>query len=382
MLGVEEAARRPTFTGSTRAGAAALLAGFDFAPEGPVLVVVADCPRGEPDSAIEHAAGAGAVAFVVGPAGGVRLVEHAAAAEPYPGTRFRQAVERDVRAIDVRSYDRAAFVEPVTAAIDGLDADPSGVDAAAIHAPDGDLPYRAAKAANVERDLVDRCATVADLGDTGAASAPLSIARAVADGHDRILAVGYGSGASADGLVLAGSCPVGWPDIEPNELDYPSYLRRRGDLSGSPPAGGGASVSVPSWKRSLPQRHRLVAGQCDSCGALAFPPEGACPRCHELGDFAAVTLPRTGTVETVTTVGQDGAPPEFAPLQQRSGALGVTIVAFRVDDESVSVPLQVAADAEPVEPGETVATVCRHLYTQEGSRGTGGRSVRNSFDND
>ncbi|WP_435194800.1 zinc ribbon domain-containing protein [Natronomonas sp. EA1] len=356
LLAVPETAAVRTHTGSTRAGMEALLAAIDADATG--LVLVADAPSAEPGDAVEHAAGAGAAAFLVAPDAPVTVEARTEVNDPAPGTRFREAGSSRVEAIDAGTYDRGRFVNPVSEAVSAIDADH---DAVALQAPDGKLPYRAGKVAGLDAEAIHEAAPVHDLGDLGAASVPVALARAFSQGAERPLAVAWGSG-SALACALAGSAPVSLALDAGEEVTYAEYLRLRGDITDGEVSGGGAYVSVPTWKRSLPQRHRLEAGRCPECSALAFPPDGACPDCGGLVDFEPVRLPKTGTVEAVTTIGAGGAPPEFAPQQARSGSFPVAIVAFE-SDGGVSLPMQAVA---PVEVGDTVTAIPRRIYTQEG----------------
>lgn len=381
MLGVPGDATRHEFTASTRAGTRALIAGLEAAPA-PGVIVAADCPHGQSDDAREHAAGAGAVAFVLGPDAPVTVEARAEYSEAYPGTRFRETGEERLDGIDVTTYDRMAFTEPISEAVNALDGaarDSTDVVAVALQAPNGELPYRAAGVIGITNDAVKTCATVHELGDTGAASVPLSVASALAggrttegdrpatDGRDSVLAVAWGSGSGADALSLlvTGEVPVNLALDAGEYLTYAEYLRRRGEITGGDPAGGGAYVPVPTWKRSLPQRHRLIAGRCLECDTLAFPPEGACPDCGALGEFELVELPGEGTVDARTRISRGGAPPEFAEQQARSGAFDVAIVSFDGPGGSISAPAQVIPGSE-VEVGDHVAAVIRRVYTQEG----------------
>jgi hydroxymethylglutaryl-CoA synthase len=150
-------------------------------------------------------------------------------------------------------------------------------------------------------------------------------------------------------------------------LTYAEYLRRRGTITSGEPEGGGAYVSVPSWQRTVPQRHRLVAGRCPACDALNFPPSGACLDCSERVAYDRVELPGTGTVEAATTIAQGGAPPEFVEQQSRSGPFVSAVVALDgPDGGSVSVPAQVLAGSEDVAVGDEVVTTIRRVYQQEG----------------
>lgn len=362
FLGIPSGAVRHEFTGSTRAGTRAMIAALDARPEHG-LVVAADCPRGEPHDEREHAAGAGAAAFLVGPDAPAPVVDRAEYATPSPGTRFRVPGEETLDGIDVANYDRAAFIASLAGAVADIDTD--GVEVAAVQAPNGTLPYRAAETLGVSTDDIAACETVSELGDTGAASVPLSLARALDATQGPVLAAAHGSGAGADALVVGpGPVPTDFALAGDEALSYAEYLRRRGDVTAEEPDGGGAYVSVPTWQRSIPQRHRLVAGRCPDCEALAFPPEGACPGCGSLVDFTHVRLPGTGTVEAVTRIGKGGAPPEFAEQQSRSGAFGVAVVAFDgPDGNETSAPAQVVGDCAV---GDRVEAIIRRIYIQEG----------------
>ncbi|PSP54465.1 ACP synthase [Halobacteriales archaeon QS_1_67_19] len=371
MVGVPETATRHVVSGSTRAGTRALEMALAAGPwdDSVGLVVASDCPRGDPDSESDHAAGAGAAAFVLSDAGGAAVVSRAEYAAEYPGTRFRQTGSETVSELGATGYERRAFAETLAGAAEQLD-EVGGVDAAAVQAPDGKLPYRAAGALGVDTETIQACATVHELGDTGAASVPLSLATALAEGDERVLAASFGSGAGADALLVENDGVPTELALEDGEsVSYAEYLRKRGELTAGPPEGGGAYVSVPSWKRTLDQRHRLLAGRCSACGALNFPPEGACNDCKTLVDqYETVRLTGAGTVEAATVISQGGAPPEFAEQQAQSGDFAVAVVALEgPEGGAASVPAQVVdADPESVAIGDQVETTMRRIYTQEG----------------
>ena len=369
MLGLEAAVSGHVFTGSTRAGTRALFAAMDAIGAGTerALVVAADAPRGDLDTAIGQAAGAGAAAIVLGDDGRARITDRVEFSAPYPGTRVRQTGAETTEGLGVTSYDRRAFSETVGGAVDGLETDVEP-NAVAIQAPDGKIPYRAAGRIDVETEAIRECATVHDLGDTGAASVPLSLARALSEGAETVLAVSHGSGAGADAFVI--ECERAVPTVldldGERTLSYTEYLRTRGEITSGPPAGGGAYVSVPTWQRSIPQRYRLEAGRCLDCSELAFPPEGACVECDSLAGYERVELDSRGTIEAVTTISAGGAPPEFAEQQARSGDYAAAIVALESGGETVSSPMMGCAECEGFDVGDGVETTIRRLYTQEG----------------
>ncbi|RQG87903.1 ACP synthase [Natrarchaeobius halalkaliphilus] len=363
MLALDDDVETTLHTGSTLAGVEALTTGLERDGDDATLVVASDAPRGAPDSAIEHAAGAGAVAFVLTDDGAATVVDRGTASEPYPGTRFRAHGEPETASLDATAYERASFNDLLSAATANLETD--SIDAAAVQAPNGKLPYRAAGSLGVETGDIQACATVHDVGDVGAASALLSLAVAVDDDAERVLVAGYGSGASATALLVENDGVDATLEIDADGegLSYAHYLRRRGELTSGEPDGGGAYVSVPTWKRSIPQRYRLDAGRCPDCGALSLPPDGACDGCGALVEYESVRLAGTGTVEAVTTIQQGGAPPEFVEQQARDGAFQSAVVAFDgPGGETVSLPAQVIGE---VDVGDAVESTIRRVYEQE-----------------
>jgi hydroxymethylglutaryl-CoA synthase len=371
MLDVPETAESTLYTGSLTGGVRALRgAARAVESTGPVLVVVSDAPRGELDEALGQGSGAGAAAFVVTADGPASLDAFSAVSEPAVGTRFRQRGSRRSEGLGITPFDRRSFVSTVTGALAELEYDADAVDAVAVQATDGRQPYRVTGSLPVSGERLREHATVHTLGDTGAASVPLSLASALASDASSIVGVAAGSGAVAEAVAIdvTGSVPV---DLELDgraDLDYAGYLRQRGEITGGAPRGGGGYVSLPTWHRSLAQRYRLEAGRCPSCERLNLPPRGACTHCRALVEYRPVELARTGTVEAVSVISQGGAPPEFAELQGRAGAYATGIVAFEgPDGGSASIPaLFVDVDPETVTVGDRVARTIRKIYTQEG----------------
>ncbi|MGB9955004.1 zinc ribbon domain-containing protein (plasmid) [Haloferax prahovense] len=412
LLGVDPSVPTRQFGGSTRAGAVALAATSEATQNvgdgasSPRLVVVADSPRGAPESDEAAGAGAGAAALVIVEDGPLAIDAVGEFGDPTPGTRFRGFGSAETESIGVTQYERDAYTRAIAGAVDALDVDAAELDpdAVALTAPDGKLPYRAANALGVEPARIAAGSVVSRTGDAGAAGPFLGLASALDSAGDAggdesdgqspatsVLLVGYGGGAGATALVLStgasdaasaasatsatSAVPVEAALDGDVELTYAEALRRRGTITGGEPAGGGAYVSVPTWKRTIPQRHRLVAGECTECGALSFPPEGACPDCGSLAGYDDVTLPGTGTVEAATAIGQGGAPPEFVEQQQRAGSFPVAVVAFdgpggeggETDGRAVSAPAQVVhSPAGTPAIGDRVGAVPRRIYEQEG----------------
>ena len=222
ILGLHNNVETAAFTQSSGASGSALRWGMSV-PEGPTLVIAADTPRGEPDDAVDHAAGAGAVAFLVADDGLVEIEATATYTEEFPGTRFREHGAVAIDTYDATAYEREAYETVVTGAVEALSESPTAI---APTAPNGKLPYRVARQHD---DDIDVYQNASDLGDTGAASAFFGLLSAWADDRDEVTVVAYGDGSSAVAVHVAGTLDVTW-DRETVDISYAEYARKRGHI--------------------------------------------------------------------------------------------------------------------------------------------------------
>lgn len=215
-------------TQSTRAGTEALRAGARLG-DGPALVIATDAPSGDPDDALGHAAGAGAVALVLTESGPATITDQGSYAEEFPGTRYRERGDATVQSYDATAYERHAYAATIAGAIDTVEEQPTAL---APSAPDGGMPYRATSDLDTDPSVYERASS---LGDTGSASPFFGLIEAWEDGESTVHVVGYGDGATADVLVIDGTVPVETAR-EPVSIGFGEYLRIRGEVISS---GGG-----------------------------------------------------------------------------------------------------------------------------------------------
>ena len=208
---------------SARAGMRSLVTAASSAEgnEGAAVTVASDCPFGKPDDSIDHAGGAGAVAFVVDDEGSVSVESTASYTQEFPGTRFRERGEKTVDKYGATAYERDAYTTVVSEAFEAIDASDAVL---APTAPDADLSYRAGRA--VGADVYE---TASSLGDTGAVSALFGVLEAWQNGEEEVVAVGYGDGTSADVVHLVGSLSCDY-EHDATNISYTEYLRRRGHV--------------------------------------------------------------------------------------------------------------------------------------------------------
>ena len=113
-----------------------------------------------------------------------------------------------------------------------------------------------------------------------------------------------------------------------------------------------------SYTREIPQRYRLEAGKCSSCGKIYYPPRLVCV-CGGR-DFETVALSGTGKVVTYTIIRV--GPSDF--VEEVPYGLGIVEVdgGVRLMAQIVDVPL------DDIKTGMPVRLEFRKIY-QEGEAG-------------
>jgi hydroxymethylglutaryl-CoA synthase len=233
-------------TSSTRAGTEALLAGFEHLgtnPGGYALVAAADAPQASMWDPIEHGMGSGAAAFVL--SGFALLAEFEGAASvvsEHFGERFRPREEQVTRDLNVKKFSEGSFVSNTTRAASALmkklGRKPEDYAHVVIQQPDARAPASAAGKLGFQDPQLAAGMVSVNLGDLGAASAPMGLAAALEASKvgDRVLVVSYGSGAGSDALsfkVLSDRKPaftVSTETARKEYIDYVQYLKLKGAI--------------------------------------------------------------------------------------------------------------------------------------------------------
>lgn len=239
-LFASNALRVTEISGSPQAGIQAMLSAIDYckAHDGALaLAVAADAPIAPPDAGFEHALGAGAAAFVIGPtASAAELLADFAVTQETFGARFRRHGQKELSDLELRTRDRETALAALGRALKA-----AGVEApkhVALGADSG-LARSAGRSLNAPDASVD--GLWIDIGDAGAAAAPIALAAALdnAAPGEAILAAGLGSGASAALLrtgagiesVRAKGRKVADLVGAGRSIDYIAYLKHRRVLS-------------------------------------------------------------------------------------------------------------------------------------------------------
>jgi hypothetical protein len=115
----------------------------------------------------------------------------------------------------------------------------------------------------------------------------------------------------------------------------------------------------PRYAKEIPQRYRLEANKCNSCGKVFFPPRLVCSECGNK-EFEQVRLSNEGKVVTFTTI-------RVAP-KQFSRETPYTVAVIELDG-GVRVTAQVVdCKPEDVAIGKPIRMVFRKIQ-EEGSGG-------------
>lgn len=226
-------------TGSPQAGIQALVSALEFSAANSgarALAISGDVPSAPPDAVYEHALGAGAAAFVVGGDGkAAEFSGHWAVTRETFGARFRRHGAEVLTDLELRTRDNLAVLQALGKVIPA-----DKVSRLALGA-DAGLMRGAARALGLPDAETPADALWSEIGDCGAASAPLALCAALdgARAGDGVLTAGLGGGGTAALFTAAkGLAPMRRKGVKLTDaiargraIDYVTYLKNRHVLS-------------------------------------------------------------------------------------------------------------------------------------------------------
>jgi len=289
-----------------RAGAAALRLAFDAVGNKSaknLLVAVADCRLGYPQSEHEQSFGDGAAALMVGNSGVIATLEGHYAVSNEMMDVWRNAEDDFVRTWENRWVLGEGYSALTEQAVKGLmkkkGIDAKGVTLAAIPAPDGRTHRRMVQVLGFEKaQVVDPL--LGSVGDCGTAH-PLMLfvsALEAAKPGDTILMAAYGNGAEAflfkvteEIRTLKGRRGIkGWLSSKLPLSTYEKYLSYRGILETQPGDPFRLLPSATAYWRDVTTILRFHGSKCRNCGTLAYPIQRVCYTCRTKDSFDEVRL--------------------------------------------------------------------------------------------
>ncbi len=245
-VGIPNGAFVSDHTTSTRAGTEALMVGMEHIlanPSGCALVAAADAPRASMWSPLEHGLGAGAAGFALSQDDLVAEFEgHATYACEHFGERFRPRDNELIHDLNVKKYAQSsligATVKAASSLMKNIGTKPEDYAHVVIQQPDARSPLAIARKLGFTDTHLASSSIAGELGDLGAASAPVGLAAALDAGKqgDRILVISYGSGAASDAMSfrMVGdrkAVPGFRFELDKKQyIDYVQYLKLKGAI--------------------------------------------------------------------------------------------------------------------------------------------------------
>jgi len=352
--------RTADHSGSLRAGTAALRAACDAVKAGSsrnVLVIASDCRMGAPGSALEMNFGDGAVAFLIGARDVIASLDEAHAVSDEILDVWRSDGEDFSHSWEDRFVVQEGYTPRIVEAVRGL-LEKSGTSAedyarVALYAPDKRSHAGAARALGVSEEAL-QAAYFGQLGNTGAAFAPLQLAAALetASSGDRLLLASYGDGAEALAFSVEDAIEkVGERDGVSANLarrrsvdSYDSYLKARGMGTSEWQGGTDPGLSATIHFRERDDDLSLRGQKCRECGAVQFPAQRVCETCFKKDAFDPIRLSdKTAKVVTYTFdyFFPNPNPPTVVSIVEVEGArVHLQIVDCLPDDVVLGMPVE------------------------------------------
>ena len=309
--------RTADFSGSLRAGTAALRSAVDAVTAGSartVLVVASDSRMGAPGSGLERNGGDGAVAFLIGDTDAVASISDSCAVSDEIVDLWRGDGDRFVHSWEDRFVIQEGFtpnmIEAATGVMGQLGLSASDYASVCLYAPDARSHAGVARGLQATREQLQD-ALLGRLGNTGVAFAPMQLAAALetARSGDRILVVNYGDGAEALSFQVTDSIEkledrrgVSWHLARRRAISsYDKYLKARSLDSREWETGGDPGLSATVHFRERDEDISFCGQKCLQCSAVQFPNQRICESCFAKDDFEKARLSdRIGKVVTYT----------------------------------------------------------------------------------
>ena len=307
------------FSNSTRSGLNAIQAALDAVASGSkeeVVVAIADCQTAVPESELETTFGDGAAAFLIGNSNVAVTVEDSYSVSSPFSYAWRREEDAYPETTEARFAIFHSYDLPIKQAISnvmkraGLTS--KNFSKAVFSAPTVRSHQNMARSVGLDVKAQLQSLMFHELGDTGAALAPMMLISALEQSRsgDRILFAGYGDGAEAHILQVTEeienlSDRRGVSRNLASKMMLPSYekyLRFRNLLAKETDRRTfwePDRTSLPVMWREQKQILNLHGSLCRHCGNIQFPIQRLCAWCQAKDDYDEVRLSdKTGKIFT------------------------------------------------------------------------------------
>lgn len=298
------------FANSLRAGTSALKAAISMVKAGAakqILVTAADCRLGAPDSFFEQTFGDGAAAILIGKTNSIADIEDDYSVSDEIYDVWRRDIDTYVNSWEdrfIHSYGYFRVVkETVSELMKKAGVTPKEITKTVFSTPETRRGADLAKSLGFDPKTQLQDPLINNVGNTGAAQPLLLFAAALEEAkpEERYLLASYGNGSDAfifrikeDVKELEGKMRGVKAYIKRKKMvpDYATYLRWR-NLVAMPKPRVPMSVSYPTATAIWRERKRIYplhGVKCKVCGAIQYPPQRVCIKCHAKDNFEEIRL--------------------------------------------------------------------------------------------
>jgi 3-hydroxy-3-methylglutaryl CoA synthase len=359
-LDLRREVRTADFGGSLRAGTTALRAAADAVTAGSsqrVLVVASDCRMGAPGSGLEMNLGDGAVAFLVGAADPIAMLEASFALADELVDVWRTAGDAFVHSWEDRFVVQEGYEPGIVAGVQGL-LEKSGLAASdfakvSLYAPDRRSHASAVRKLRLNPDQVQD-PLFGRLGNCGCSFALVQLAQALesATPGQKLLVASYGDGAEALAFSvgehvekLQARRGVSWHLARRRAVkSYDRYLKARNLEASEYQATRDQGLSATIHFRERDENLGFVGHRCSRCGAVQFPQQRVCETCFAKDDFSRHRLSdKVGRVLTYTFdyFFPTPDPPTIVTITEVDGArVHLQLVNLAPEDVKLDMPVE------------------------------------------
>jgi 3-hydroxy-3-methylglutaryl CoA synthase len=311
---------------SLRAGTNALRAAMDSVKAGSakrVLVVIGDTRMAAPRSALEGNLGDAGVAFLVGDTDVAASVTATQSVADEIIDVWRTEGDPFVHSWEDRFVVDHGYRANVKEVVSGLlkkqGLEPKDFAKLVLFGPDKRSHSALARELKFDPTTQLQDAFFGQVGNCGAAFAPLQLAAALEDAKagDKLLLVNYGDGADAFVIEVGAAIDklrdrrgVRWYLKRRGEIPtYDMYLRFRQLLATEHDRRAGAGLSATKHFRDRDYEVSLLAQKCRKCGQVQYPHQRVCFSCYAKDEFDHVRLSdQIGALKSFTFDNFAGSP--------------------------------------------------------------------------
>ncbi len=304
------------FSSSLRAGMSAMRSAVDAIKAGSaknVMVCVADMRTGYPNGGSEMDFGDGAASFILSNDKVVAAIEGNHTVADEINDVWRSDKDTFVQSWEDRFVREKGYLRLLTEAVWGIlkkyDMAPKDFSKAVFYAPNPRLLNTVSRKLGFDNNGQVQDSLYDALGNTGTALVPmlLSVALEQAVAGDRILFASYGDGCEAYILKVTNQINryrrgdrVRSQLVSRKSINYQKYLRWREIIPVEPPARPPLDrpSAVALWRDSKGGLG-LYGVKCLECGAIQYPAQRVCIRCHTKEKFVPYRFAdKKGTLTT------------------------------------------------------------------------------------